>query len=199
MPDATTTAFQTAVFTLPVSDLTRSQRFYMDNFGFVVDPSSSDADTFCLVSPLLAHGYRALCLVRGRGATTIQRVTLELESKADLAERYQRALAGGVRATPILTRGRLTSTTVTDPDGHQITVAASDPDRERRGEVTVGVGRWARPEGGAPATVSYGARERAGRGGTAAGPWNRPTILDASPGAGQPVDLSVALASGFTL
>jgi catechol 2,3-dioxygenase-like lactoylglutathione lyase family enzyme len=117
---------------LRVTDLDASRKFYFDLLGFVPAEGYGYSDNrLVLVSPLLAHGFRSIVLTRDRLAATSHGLILELETSAELLDRYLLARLLGARTTPLMTRGRSLTVGVTDPDGNELELRANPaPARE---------------------------------------------------------------------
>jgi catechol 2,3-dioxygenase-like lactoylglutathione lyase family enzyme len=106
---------------LRVSDLDASRKFYFDLLGFVPAEGYGYSDTrVVLVSPLLAHGFRSIVLTRERYGVMSNGLILELETSAELLDRYMLARLLGARTTPLMTHGRHLTVTITDPDGNEL-------------------------------------------------------------------------------
>jgi hypothetical protein len=114
------------------SDLEAGRRFYFDLLGFVPAEGYGYSDSrLVLVSPLLAHGFRSIVLTRNGRTAASHGLILELETGAELLDRYMLARLLGAPTTPLLTRGRCLSVIITDPDGNSLELRAGHtPGRE---------------------------------------------------------------------
>ena len=109
-----------------VSDLETSRKFYFDLLGFVPAEGYGYSDhRLVLVSPLLAHGYRSIVLTRSPRSASAHGLILELETGAELLDRYMLARLLGARTTPLVTRGRSLTFMVIDPDGNELELRGS--------------------------------------------------------------------------
>jgi hypothetical protein len=111
---------------LSVRDIATSRKFYSDLLGFVPAAEYGYSDNrVVLVSPLLANGYRSIVLSRGRAGNS-HGLLLELETAAELLDRYLLARLLGASTGPLLSRGRNLLVTVQDPDGHMIELRSAN-------------------------------------------------------------------------
>jgi catechol 2,3-dioxygenase-like lactoylglutathione lyase family enzyme len=147
---------------LRVKDLAASRKFYADLFGFVPAEGYGYSDgRLVLISPLLAHGYRCIVLTRDPRAANADGVMLELETRAELLDRYILARLLNIQTSPLVSRGRNLLVSVHDPDGHRIDLRASHA-HEHHGEPSSdGVStRWGRDQAWTNSSIRFGRQER---------------------------------------
>jgi len=109
---------------LYVSDLKRATRFYVDVLGFETDAAADNPIYSEMLAGDLKFGLHAPTSARERARVGQQRLYFRV---ADVAAHRKRILACGAEAGPIEETDWMTMFSVTDPDGHQITFAQSDP------------------------------------------------------------------------
>lgn len=109
---------------LYVSDLKRSTRFYVDVLGFETDSDADNPIYSEMFAGDLKFGLHAPTSAREEARVGQQRLYFRV---ADVAAHRKRVVACGAEAGPIEETDWMTMFSVTDPDGHQITFAQSDP------------------------------------------------------------------------
>ncbi len=132
---------------LHVADLDASESFYTGLLGLVKSPTAAGSpDSRTLVSPEPSSAVRCLILTKSASTTASNALLLELESAAELLDRYLIAKLLNAPLSPLATSDGCLCAVIRDPDGHRIELRSTEtPPQSGSSAATA-----ARASGGSP-------------------------------------------------